>query len=38
MDDVTVLTLCAIGVALLLVGSWIRRRSLRGRPRRFGPD
>jgi hypothetical protein len=38
MDDSTVVTLCVIGVALLLLGGHIRRRSLKHRPRRFGPD
>jgi hypothetical protein len=31
MDTVTVVTLCAIGVALLVLGGQIRRRSLRNR-------
>jgi hypothetical protein len=38
MDTNTVVTLCAIGVGLLMLGSYLRRRSLRSRPRRFGPD
>jgi hypothetical protein len=32
MDNSTLVTLCLIGVGLLMVGSHIRRRSLRNRP------
>jgi hypothetical protein len=38
MDGSTVATLCLIGVGLLMLGGYIRRRSLKSRPRRFGPD
>jgi hypothetical protein len=38
MDSGTVVTLCVIGVGLLVLGSHLRARSLRKHPRRFGPD
>jgi hypothetical protein len=36
-DSVRTILLIALGVGLLYLGSWIRRRSLRSRPPRQGP-
>jgi hypothetical protein len=37
MDQTTVLVLCGIGVGLLMLGSWVRRRSVSRLERRRPP-